>query len=130
MKYLEENGNGRKEGPFRVYDLFDECRDVFEWILEVIVNDKVPDSLPQLRASQLNSMVEIYAAASRLKLDKVMNVILDAFLTDINSNETSPLTLVVDIYQITAKNCGLRRWFLEQATISVDAEDFEAFVEY
>jgi hypothetical protein len=105
-------------------------RNVFEWILKVIVDRRLPESLPQLRASRLSSMVEIYVAAHRLRLDKDMNMILDGFLIDINSNNMFPPTLVVDIYQLSIKRCGLRQWFLEQVTISVDAEDFENFGDY
>jgi hypothetical protein len=60
----------------------------------------------------------------------VMNLILDKLLVDTNSHDSFPLTLVVDIYQNSQKGCGLRRWFLEQVTISVDAEDFESFVDF
>jgi len=130
FKHLKDHCNGRQEGPFQVYDLPDEHRNVFEWILKIIVDRRLPESIPQLRASRLSSMVEIYVAAHRLRFDKVMNMILDGFLIDINSNNIFPPTLVVDIYQLSIKGCGLRQWFLEQVTISVDAEDFENFGDY
>jgi hypothetical protein len=37
---------------------------------------------------------------------------------------------VVDIYQKTEKESGLRKRFIEQVTVSVDVEDFEEFVDY
>jgi hypothetical protein len=77
-----------------------------------------------------NAIVDMYATASRLKLRVAMNVILDAFLADVASNEIFPETLVVYIYEKTEKDCGLRRWLMEQVTISVDAEDFEGYSLY
>jgi hypothetical protein len=44
-------------------------------ILDVISDDKLPNTLPQFR-----TLVGIYATASRLKVHNAMDVILDAFL--------------------------------------------------
>lgn len=130
LKYLEENGNERREGYFRVFNLFDQRSDTFHWIVQTLLNNGIPYGLPSLRASKLNTLVGIYAAASRLKLDYVMNHVLDAFLADINADDSFPLTLVVEIYNQTVRGCGLQKWFLEQVTVSIDAEDFDGFTDY
>jgi len=110
-----------------VYDLPNERWEIIERVLDIFVHGRVPDGLSSLRISKLNLLVDIYATANRLKLHTVMNVVLDALLVDFNSEGVFPSTLVVYIYQITEKESGIRRMFMEQVTISVDAEDFEDF---
>lgn len=80
--------------------------------------------LSGLRISKLNLLVDICAVADRLRLHTAVNVVLDAFFVDVNSNAMCPSTLVVDIYQEIEKESGLRKWFIEQVTVSVDVEDF------
>jgi hypothetical protein len=98
--------------------------------LSILVHGKLPDRLLGLRISKLNWMVDIYAVANRLNLHTVMNVVLDPFSVDVNSNAVFPSTLLVDIYQKTEKESGLRKWFIEPVTVSVDVEDFEELVDH
>lgn len=129
-KYLEEHGNGRLEGSFKVYDLPNECREIFEKVWSIFVHGKIPDGLPGLRISKLNLLVEIYAAANRLRLNTAMNVVIYAFHVDVNSNALFPSTLVIAIWEKTERESLLRRWFLEQLTISMETDDFEEFSGY
>jgi hypothetical protein len=78
-RYLEEHGNGRQGGAFRVYDLPIERREIIARLLSIFVHGKLPDGLPGLRISKLNLLVDIFAVANRLKLHTVMNVVLDAY---------------------------------------------------
>ena len=96
------------EGPFKVYDLPNECREIFQRVRSIFVHGKIPDGLPSLRISRLNLLVEIYAAANRLKLSTVMNVVIDAFHVDVNSNKLFPSTLVIAIWEKTEKESALR----------------------
>lgn len=110
-----------------MYDLPNERWEIIERVLDIFVHGRVPGGLPSLRISKLNLLVDIYATANRLKLHTVMNVVLDALLVDFNSEGFFPSTLVVYIYQITEKESGIRRMFMEQVTISMDTEDFKDF---
>lgn len=92
-----------------MYDLPNERPEIIERVLSIFVHGKLLDGLPGLRISKLNLLVDIYAVANRLKLHAVMNVVLDAFFVDVNSNAVFPSTLVVDIYQKTEKESGLRK---------------------
>jgi hypothetical protein len=95
-------------------------------VLHVIKYDKFPYSFPDFPQLKLDTLVKIYGAAQRLRLNHVMNIVLDkAHEEAINYNSLSWTTMPL-IYKNTSKGTGLRSWFIDQACL-LDSEIYPMF---